>query len=155
MKKYDCVAVGGTFDILHLGHLDLLKKSFEVSNFVIIGLTSDKFAKNTLNKTLKNSYETRLNNLNILIKSEIKSIHFEITKLEEEFGPLMFSSKIECLVASAETRIKGERINKLRMTRGLKLIDVVSIELRLADDGLPISSSRIKNSEINPEGNVL
>ena len=155
MKKYDCVAVGGTFDIIHLGHLDLLKKSFEVSHFVIIGLTSDNFAKNTLNKTLKNTFEARLNNLNILIKSNIKSINYEITKLEEEFGPLMFSSKIKCLVASTETSIKGERINKLRVARGLKEIDVVSVELRLADDGLPISSSRIKNSEINPEGKVL
>lgn len=155
LKMYNCVATGGTFDILHLGHLDLLKRAFEISKFVVIGLTSDDFAKVKLKKTIRNNYEIRLTNLELLLSNEIHSSAYQITKLEEEFGPLMLSNKIECLVASSETGVKGEQINKLRADKGLKKINLDIVTLRLADDGLPISSSRIRNNLITLEGNLV
>ena len=45
MFKYDLVALGGTFEIIHKGHLELLRKAFSISSNVIIGLTSDDFAE--------------------------------------------------------------------------------------------------------------
>jgi pantetheine-phosphate adenylyltransferase len=155
VKRYNCVAMGGTFDLLHLGHLDLLRKSFEIGSYVIIGLTSDDFAKFVLKKNLRNTFETRLLNLQSLIQEEIRSTSFEITKLEEEFGPLMFSESTDCLVVSSETSIKGERINKIRSEKGLLPIDIVIVKMRLADDGIPISSTRIRAKEIDPEGRTL
>lgn len=147
--------MGGTFDVLHLGHLELLRKAFEISHYVVIGLTSDYFAKEKLNKTLRNPFEIRLNNLHSLITREIGSTSFEITKLEEEFGPLMLSNTIDCLVVSSETGFKGERINKLRTNLGLGVIDIVTVKLRMAEDGFPISSTRIRNNEISPDGKIL
>ena len=44
MQKYDIVALGGTFDIIHDGHMKLLNKAFSISNKAIIGLTSDELA---------------------------------------------------------------------------------------------------------------
>ncbi|MGD9674309.1 MAG: phosphopantetheine adenylyltransferase [Candidatus Nitrosocosmicus sp.] len=155
MKKYKCVATGGTFDILHLGHLDLLKKSFEVGSFVVIGLTSDSFARSTLNKDLRNSFESRYENLRNFIRDNIKSTSYEISKLEEEFGPLMFSDNIDCLVVSSETSIKGEKINNIRADKGLLPIEIVLVNMRLAQDGNPISSTRIRHKEIDPTGKVL
>jgi pantetheine-phosphate adenylyltransferase len=147
--------MGGTFDVLHLGHLDLLRKAFEISNYVVIGLTSDRFAKDKLKKNLRNPFEVRLKNLNILISREIGATSFDITKLEEEFGPLMLSNRIDCLVASSETSVKGERINRIRTHKGLGTIDIITVKLRMAEDGLPISSTRIRNNEISPEGKIL
>jgi pantetheine-phosphate adenylyltransferase len=149
------VATGGTFDILHLGHLDLLKKSFEVGSFVVIGLTSDSFARSTLNKDLRNSFESRYENLRNFIRDNIKSTSYEISKLEEEFGPLMFSDNIDCLVVSSETSIKGEKINNIRADKGLLPIEIVLVNMRLAQDGNPISSTRIRHKEIDPTGKVL
>lgn len=45
MAKYELVATGGTFDIIHKGHIELLKKAFEISSTVIIGLSSDELAE--------------------------------------------------------------------------------------------------------------
>ena len=147
--------MGGTFDQLHLGHLDLLKKSFEIGSYVIVGLTSDNFAKSVLKKNLRNTFEIRFANLQSFIRNEIRSTSFEITKLEEEFGPLMFSEFTDCLVVSSETSIKGERINKIRSEKGLLPIDIVIVKMRLAEDGIPISSTRIKANEIDSAGRIL
>ena len=58
MKKYARIAVGGTFDILHKGHEKLINSTFELSDEVFIGLTSDGFA-NKLDKQLVNLYGNR------------------------------------------------------------------------------------------------
>ncbi|MDN5866054.1 MAG: pantetheine-phosphate adenylyltransferase [Candidatus Nitrosocosmicus sp.] len=155
MKKYDCVAMGGTFDILHVGHVELLKKSFEIGKFVIIGISSDNLVKEKLKKKINNSFEVRKHNLVKIIDSEVGSLHYEITKLEDVFGPLMFSEKVDCMVASTETSYKGQRVNKIRTSMGLRAIDIVSVGLKLAQDGLPISSSRIRANEIDQFGKIL
>ncbi len=55
MSKYKRGAVGGTFDILHMGHKHLLETTFRISDEVIIGVSSDNFV-NKLNKTVINNY---------------------------------------------------------------------------------------------------
>ena len=45
MSEFDLVAMGGTFDIIHKGHVALLSNAFAISSKVIIGLTSDALAK--------------------------------------------------------------------------------------------------------------
>ena len=53
MGKYSLVATGGTFDILHKGHIALLSTSFEISDKVIIGLTGDDLGQKKGQKTIK------------------------------------------------------------------------------------------------------
>ncbi len=144
--------MGGTFDIVHRGHLKLLKKSFEIGLSVTIGVTSDEFVREKLNKHIKNPYPIRVQNLGDILQKEIKVNNYEITKLNDSFGPLMVSDKIDCLVVSSETEEKGTTINHLRSKLGLPAIDVVLIELVLAEDGIPISSTRIRSHEIDEDG---
>ena len=53
MIKFDLIATGGTFDIIHKGHIELLKKAFEISSNVVIGLTSDELAEKKREKNYK------------------------------------------------------------------------------------------------------
>ena len=146
-------ALGGTFDIIHVGHLALLKKGFSVSKKVIIGLTSDKFAiKNE--KNLKNNYEKRYMILKSLIEEKFPNSKFEIAKLENEFGPAVIEGNVEALVVSTETQNKGDTLNKLRNEKNLPSVDVVLVPMVLAADGNRISSTRIRNSEIDSKGNL-
>ena len=39
------VWVNGTFDIVHLGHIQLLKKAADIGDFIIVGLDGDKRVK--------------------------------------------------------------------------------------------------------------
>ena len=55
--EFNLVALGGTFDIIHAGHMSLLDKGFSVSKKVILGLTSDELAEKK-GKKLLNSFHT-------------------------------------------------------------------------------------------------
>lgn len=146
------MALGGTFDIIHIGHLKLLKKAFDIGDSVVIGVTSDEFVKSILNKKINNTYPIRVENLKQFIKEKIKSENYAITQLNESFGPLMTSNYVDCLVVSSETEKKGQSINSVRAKLGLSPIDIISVDLVLAEDGKPISSTRIRHHEINRNG---
>lgn len=49
-KKYNTAITYGTFDLFHIGHLNLLKQIKNLANHVIVGICSDEFC---LNKTAK------------------------------------------------------------------------------------------------------
>ena len=153
MKKYGLVATGGTFDIIHSGHIALLSKAFELSSKVIIGLSSDELAKK-MGKNCQNNYSKRYESLEANIKKNFPNSSYEISKLENDFGPAVLEGKVEALIASEETSNKGENLNNLRSEKNLPPVEIVVVPLVLAKDGSKISTSRIRNSEIDPEGNL-
>ena len=64
MESFDLVAMGGTFDAIHNGHMALLNKAFSISSKVIIGLTSDQLAtkkgKNLVNDYFKKTFIVKI-----------------------------------------------------------------------------------------------
>ncbi|MGE0242400.1 MAG: phosphopantetheine adenylyltransferase [Nitrososphaeraceae archaeon] len=156
MKKLDLVATGGTFDYIHIGHLKLLSVAFNIGKHVIIGLTSDDFVKKfKCNSNIKNNYEIRYQNLKRKILEDFDSIDYNIIKLEDEFGPVISSADIEAIVVSEETLVKVEEINKIRINKHLTPLGVIIVEIAKSEDGKPISSTRIRNGEIDSKGNIL
>lgn len=154
MSQFSLVAMGGTFDIIHRGHITLLSNAFEISEKVIIGLTSDEFAKKR-GKNLTNNYETRLANLTETIFKEFSNSSFQISKLDNDFGPAVLEPEVQALVVSDETSSQGDVLNDLRAKKNLSPVEVVTVPMHLAKDGSRISTTRIKNSEIDLEGNLL
>ena len=153
MSHYETVALGGTFDIIHKGHMALLTKAFSISSHVIIGLAGDELVAKK-GKNLINNYSKRLESLTSTIQQYFPNSSFTISKLENDFGPAAIEGKVDALVVSEETSSKGDILNKLRQKKNLPLVDVVIVPMVLAEDGSRISSTRIKKSEIDPEGNL-
>ena len=154
MSKFSLVATGGTFDIIHRGHLTLLKNAVEISDKVIIGLTSDELAAKK-GKTPINNYENRLEILTKTLSKEFPNSVFQISKLDNDFGPAVLEKGVEALVVSDETNNQGDVLNKLRLEKNLPPVEIITVPMFMAKDGTRISSTRIKNSEIDSEGNLL
>ena len=51
----------GTFDLLHYGHIALLKRAKELGDYLIVALSTDEFNKVEKNKVCYFSYEQRKN----------------------------------------------------------------------------------------------
>ena len=49
----------GTFDLLHYGHINLLKRAKQMGDYLVVCLSTDEFNKNSKNKECYFSYEIR------------------------------------------------------------------------------------------------
>ena len=56
MKK---VITYGTFDLLHYGHINLLRRAKSLGDYLIVALSTDEFNQNQKNKKCYFSYEQR------------------------------------------------------------------------------------------------
>ena len=50
MKKYNIGYTQGTYDLFHIGHLNLLNNAKSMCNYLIVGINSDKLVKEYKNK---------------------------------------------------------------------------------------------------------
>ena len=149
IKKYNKVAVGGTFDKFHQGHRLLIKKAFQIGDHVLIGVTSDEFGG------MKGEIEpcnVRMSNLNLVLKNRSNYI---LSRLEEPYGVTIDDESLDAIVVSPETEPTAFKINQIRREKGMKPLDIITISMVLADDGKPISSTRIRRGEIDQVGTII
>ena len=152
MKKYTKVCLGGTFDRIHIGHEKLLKIAFEVGEEVIIGLTSDTKAKKGRGNEKLSSFKNRYTNLENFLSKQF-DINFSIVELNDDWGPGALDEDLDAIIVSEETEKVASELNKKRALEGLNPLDIVTVSLILDKKGEKISSTRIRNSEIDREGN--
>ncbi len=142
--------VGGTFDHLHKGHRALIDRAFETGE-VTIGLTSNKMAEERKGREVED-YEQREAALHSLAKERGREI--EVRKIDDPFG-FSLEDGFKNIVVSEETRDTALQINEEREKAGRDSLNIVEVALIPAEDGKPISSTRIHENEIDREGNLI
>ncbi len=148
-KKYKKVAVGGTFDKFHDGHKKLLSTAFDIGDCIEIGVTSDAFGglKGDID-----SCEERMSNLKSFF---LDKSNFVVIPLNDPYGTTIYDADFDAIVVSEETEPTAVEINEIRVSKGMKPLDIVVVSFVLAYDGTPISSTRIRRGEINQSGNII
>ncbi|MGM0509928.1 MAG: pantetheine-phosphate adenylyltransferase [Thermoplasmatota archaeon] len=143
------VIIGGTFDGLHIGHHKMLEAALD-RGCVTIGLVSDEMLKEW-KPQVKRSFEKRKD---ILEEYLYDKEGWEIRKIDDPYD-MAVEGDHDILIVSWETKKRGEDINKMRKDRGKDPLELVTVDPVLAEDFLPVSSTRIREGEINEFGERL
>ncbi len=147
------VAVGGTFEVLHKGHRALLAKAFSFGGSVLIGLTSDMLANMSRGRRVR-PYQEREWALRSYLDRTYPARDYEIRMIDDRFGPADDMEDLQVLVVSENTYATGVEINEVRESRDLAPLTLVTIPQVLADDGKPISSTRVLSGECDEDGHL-
>lgn len=171
MTQNERIAIlGGTFTPLHNGHRALLHKAFQTASHdgegdghVIVALTSTEVAKETRSNPahaeLLGSFEKRLETLDTEL-GDIGAAYpasYEIIKLEDAHGPAATREDIDALIVSPESKAqrRAHELNEQRIGDGLRPLEIHTAPFVTAEDGTRISSTRIRNGEIDVHGRLL
>lgn len=132
------IVVGGTFDGLHEGHMSVLCAAFENAESVVIGLTSDEFARRFRTRHVR-GFADRKNALSEYVGGFGKP--FDVVEISDSYGIATIDSDIDCIVVSEETMLRAQEINTIRFKKGLPRLTMVVVPLVLDGNGRPLSST--------------
>ncbi len=151
MPCFDRGILGGTFDFIHRGHKDLLEAAFKVAATVTIGLTTDEFA--VKRKKIAHVYEERKASLAAYLDSRGFAGRYHLVPISDPIGPAL--GDYDVLIVSEETLPGAKLVNEARVNAGVKKLILIVVPMALAYDKKPISSTRIREGEIDEEGNRI
>ncbi len=152
--KYDLIASGGTFDLLHKGHKSFLAQVVKLADKVIVGVTSDSYVSSFKIDNYED-YKTREKNVYEYLKTLSAPNKIEILEINDIYGPVLSKNfKAGAIAVTPQTNRTTIGINEKRVEMGLPELSIEVLEMDPAEDGGFISSTRIRNGEINRDGRL-
>jgi pantetheine-phosphate adenylyltransferase len=164
------VALGGTFTPIHDGHRALLHAAFQTASHdgpgaghVVVGLTSTAVARETRSDPSHadslGPFDQRRERLDDELDrlSDAYTASYELVRLTDTAGPAGTRPEVDAVVVSPEGKAqhRANELNERRRTDGLGPLEIHTAPFVTADDGVRISSTRIRNGEIDAHGRVL
>ena len=148
------VCLGGTFDVLHDGHKRLITIACDLAGpkgTVVIGITKGSLASK---QRTVGSYQQRRNAIEAFLSQVPQGPQVILTPIQDKFGPSI-EEAFDAIVVSPETKPVAEEINEERRQRNKPPLQITVVPYVLAEDGRPISSTRIRSGEIDEHGTLL
>lgn len=171
MEDSDRIAIlGGTFTPIHNGHRALLHKAFQAASHVgdtaghvIVGLTSTELAKQTREHPDQVASFGSFDERHAALASELTQIgqaysaSHEIIRIDSPAGPAATRDDLDALVVSPEAKAqrRARQLNQRRIDDGRSPLEVYTAPFVTAEDGTRISSTRIRNGEIDSHGRLV
>jgi pantetheine-phosphate adenylyltransferase len=162
--------LGGTFTPIHNGHRALFHSAFQTASHdgpgdghVIVALTSTAVAAQTRSDPAHvdqlGSFDERRAALDDELErtGDAYTASYEILELDDTHGPAANREDIDALVVSPEAKAqrRAYELNDVRREAGLRPLEIHTPPLVLAEDGTRISSTRIRNGNIDAHGRLL
>jgi pantetheine-phosphate adenylyltransferase len=162
--------LGGTFTPVHDGHRALFHEAFQTASHVgpgdghvVVGLTAPELARETRSDpshadTL-GPFERRraelVSELDFLAGAYTAS--HEVLRLEDPLGPAATREDLDALVVSPEAAAhrRAFELNHRRVEEGRRPLEVHTPPFVVAEDGVRISSTRVRDGEIDAHGRLL
>lgn len=147
------VALGGTFDRLHVGHRRLIDTALSLGcREIIIGVVADELITRKALKEFIKPYRERVELIRRYIRSKDRYVKVTFVKLLDPYGPTISDADIDTIIVSEETLPRAIEINMLREARGLPPLKILTIEIVKAWDGRPLRATRVRLSEVDERG---
>jgi pantetheine-phosphate adenylyltransferase len=154
MAKGPRAVLGGTFDKFHRGHEKFLRVALKRSGKLLICITSDEYAAVTKVHPVE-PYCVRWQRVRAFVDGSGYADRAELVRINDAHGPAAEDAGLEALFVTSENRCRGEEINEVRRKRGLRPLELIEIPLELADDGMAISATRIREGLTDSGGRAL
>ena len=138
--------MGGTFDHLHKGNKFLLKTALSISEYVEIGLTTQKLLENKKHYSKLEDFQTRQKNIEDFVKSFADLARINIVEIKnwDDMSGYAQDPEYEGLVVSQETYDNAIKLNIEREKNGLKPLILIVIPLLKDKQNQRISSTSIR-----------
>ncbi|RLI30232.1 phosphopantetheine adenylyltransferase [Candidatus Bathyarchaeota archaeon] len=152
-KRFRKIGLGGTFDILHKGHEEVLRLAFKLADRVALALSTDQLALEIKGRKVA-PLEERKRRVEEFLRREGLLERAELVIIDSRYGTSVEDPEMDALLLSTDNEKFAEAINRERAKRGLKPLEIVVFRKVLAEDGKPISASRIRRGEIDRQGKL-
>jgi len=154
-QRVKAISVGGTFDVMHKGHWLLLEEAFKVADRVLIGISTDEFAASLKKPHVIDPYDKRLQDVKDFLAERRLLDRATFFPLNDPYGPTIDNGGLEAIIVSEETEPRAEEINQIRVSKGKRPLLMFVLKMILAEDGKPISSTRVRRQEVDRYGRLI
>ncbi len=151
---YPHTILGGTFDHFHTGHEKFISAALASSARITVGLVKKpRIAEKEHPRSIE-SYVRRESDLNSFFKKNKVSSRVSIIPLSDIYGTSLTDQSVEAIYVTESTHANALRINGERTKLGLPKLAIQVVDYVKGDDGLIVSSSRIRAGLIDRQGHA-
>jgi pantetheine-phosphate adenylyltransferase len=89
------------------------------------------------------------------IQDKFNKSNYSIYELNDFYGPTVLTRDVQAIVTTEVSEVNCIKINELRKSKGMLQLEIIIVPLVEDQEGRVISSTRIREGEIDRNGNKL